>query len=792
MNKLKTFWPYALILIIGCLFFYPVFKGQIPFPGDLLVNDNPYITQGFLGYNAGGYPNKAQGTDVTKEIYPWRYFSINQLKNGNLPFWNPYNFSGNPQIANFQTAFFYPFNILYVFLPFNISWTFIIMLQPFLAALFMYLFLSKGLSVSKYASLIGGVAFGFSSYMTVWIEYGNIGSTLLWFPLVLLFVKRLYEKSTSFNFLVLTGIFSVSILAGYIQGVFYIYAISFLYFLFLLYSNKGKRIQYNKILLFFLSLFFPLALTFFQIYPTIGLFSDSTRGAYSLDQISKMLVPVWYWVTGFVPDFFGNPATRNYWYSGTYIETVMYSGVAVLFFAAYAVFKSKLPEKRFFSALTLLSLVFASNLPGIKFFYLLPIPMVSTTVPTRELNILILSIVVLGSLGIDYWLKEKDFKTKITFVFIFIYSVIWAAVYLLPKFTAIDPPNISVAKHNLILPTLLALVTVVSFYLKKVDKRVAATLVLIVVCFDLFYFFNKITPFSPQELVYPNTPIVSFLKQNAGINRFWGYGSGYIPSDYQSVDSTYSPEGNDPLHISSYGELLASSKTGKLPPVLPRPDANIAPGYGPDDLKNNPYRKTILDLLGVKYILNKQELADAWQQPDLTTFPVGQYTLVYKVYPWQVYENTNALPRFFLANNFKVENRNQILSSIYNKDTNLKNTILLDENPGINIDKNSNGEAKLLSYGSNELRFSTISNGNSLFFISDNYYPEWEAYIDGVKTKVLRADYTFRAVAVPSGKHTLVFSYNPVSFIRGLTVSAAGLGFLLITFFLIRFYEKKK
>jgi flagellar biosynthesis protein FliP len=186
MKKVIRFWPFILITIVVLVFFYPIFKGQIPFPGDLLVNTNPYRAQSFLGFAPNGYPNKAQGQDVISEIYPWRYFSVNQLKQGNIPFWNPYNFSGNPQLADFQTAVFYPLNFLYFLLPFNFSWTLIIMFQPFLAALFMYLFLRKGVGLKDFPAVIGGIAFGFSSYMTVWLEYGNIGSTILWLPLVLL------------------------------------------------------------------------------------------------------------------------------------------------------------------------------------------------------------------------------------------------------------------------------------------------------------------------------------------------------------------------------------------------------------------------------------------------------------------------------------------------------------------------------------------------------------------------------------------------------------------------------
>lgn len=782
---------YFLILAVVLLFFWPVFKGQIPFPGDLLINENPYKSLSVLGYSPGGYPNKGQGPDVIKEIYPWRYFSLSEFKKGSLPFWNPYNFSGNPQIANFQTGFFYPLNIIYLILPFNYAWTIIIMLEPLLAAIFMYLFLFKGLSLNKFASFIGGIAFGFSSYMTVWIEYGNIGSTILWLPLALLFTKRLYEKLTAVNFASLVTILFLSVLAGYIQGVFYIYTICFLYFTFLLLFGKTKSAGFKKIFVFLISLVFPILLTLFQLLPTLGLFLESTRGAYSLTQISKLLSPLEYWITVLVPDFFGNPATRNYWINGTYIERVMYAGVLITFFAIYGLIHSKSLGKRFFIALCAVSFVITTNIPGIKFLYLLPIPVISTTVPTRELSIFIFSVIVLGAMGIDYWLKEKKYKTKLTIIFVMAYGIIWFLVFLLPGFSSISSSSLAIAKHNLIFPTALALAAVFAFYLKKINKPASLVVITIIVCFDLLYFFNKITPFSPKELIYPKTPVISYLQKNAGINRFWGYGSAYISPNYQSVDGTYSPEGNDPLHIVSYGELLASSKTGASPLILPRPDANVAPGYGPDDLKNNFYRKRILDLLGVKYILHKQEMVDSWLQPDSTTFPQEQFTFAYKVYPWQVYENKGALPRFFIANNYKVESKKEILNSIYDKNTDLNKTVLLEENPGLNINNNSQGEVKLLSYRGNEIKFSTAAKGNSLLFLSDNYYPEWEAYVDGVKTKIYRADYTFRAVVVSKGTHEVIFSYHPANFILGLKISLIGFLLFLISFAGIKRYEKK-
>ncbi|MCL4418168.1 MAG: YfhO family protein, partial [Actinobacteria bacterium] len=374
MNKIKNFWPLILIGIIVLLFFFPIFKGNMPFPGDLLVNSNPYSSQSFLGYNPGGYPNKAQGADVITEIYPWRHFSIDQIKQGEIPFWNPHNFSGNPQIANFQTALFYPLNILYLILPFNLSWTLIIMLQPFLAGIFMFLFLKKGVGLKDFASFIGAVSFSFSSYMSVWIQYGNIGSTLLWLPLILLLIKNFVSKITALNFLILSLSLCMSFLAGYIQGVFYIYILSFLYYLYLVLQEKKKVKNLKKHILFLVAILTPVLITFFQILPTIQLFSDSTRGAYTLSQIEKNLSPIMNWITIVFPDFFGNPATRNYWLDGTYIERVLYPGSVVLLFAVFSVFnKIKITERKFFLVVGIISLVIATNFPFVKYLYLIPI-----------------------------------------------------------------------------------------------------------------------------------------------------------------------------------------------------------------------------------------------------------------------------------------------------------------------------------------------------------------------------------------------------------------------------------
>ena len=59
----------------------------------------------------------------------------------------------------------------------------------------------------------------------------------------------------------------------------------------------------------------------------------------------------------------------------------------------------------------------------------------------------------------------------------------------------------------------------------------------------------------------------------------------------------------------------------------------------------------------------------------------------------------------------------------------------------------------------------------------DNWYPGWEAWVDGGngprRVPVLRANYAFRAVALPPGNHQIHFRYRPPSFRIGLWLSIA-------------------
>ncbi|HEY9715207.1 MAG TPA: hypothetical protein V6C72_17180, partial [Chroococcales cyanobacterium] len=50
-----------------------------------------------------------------------------------------------------------------------------------------------------------------------------------------------------------------------------------------------------------------------------------------------------------------------------------------------------------------------------------------------------------------------------------------------------------------------------------------------------------------------------------------------------------------------------------------------------------------------------------------------------------------------------------------------------------------------------------------LFVLADQYYPGWQATVDGEVAPVLKANAFMRAVAVPAGDHTIAFTFKPRS-----------------------------
>ena len=120
--------------------------------------------------------------DHSDYFQPMRIYTAQHLRAGRLPLWNPYNASGEPWIANPQTAVFYPPAWLFLVLPFPIAYTSYLFVHALLLGIGGYrLFLRDA---TRLAAAGGAIALMFSGPVLSLLDVSNNYTTFAWLPLV--------------------------------------------------------------------------------------------------------------------------------------------------------------------------------------------------------------------------------------------------------------------------------------------------------------------------------------------------------------------------------------------------------------------------------------------------------------------------------------------------------------------------------------------------------------------------------------------------------------------------------
>lgn len=797
----KYLFPTGIIFLVTCLIFFKIFlKGLLPIPGDLLVSFYfPWYSGGWEGYNPWTTHKELLNADSIRQIYVWKEFALNELKKGQFPLWNPYTFSGQPLVANFQSSAFYPLNIVYVLTDARSAWIILIILQPFLGGLFMYLAL-KSFKVSTLASLFGSTAFMFSSYLITWMENGNIAHSYIWLPLAFYAVNSYFNAQRLKYIFVLILSLAMSILGGHPQTAIYIHMAVFIFWI---YKSKENNLQITKWLGLIILVFMgSVALTLVQLAPTIQFYRESPISLpFSKEVFDKFLLPYQNLLTFFASDFFGHPAAGNFW-SFSYGDFTPYFGVVPLIFSLWGVYR-KISQKltKFIIGLTLFFTLAAVNSPVSYLIKTLQVPIFDSTASARFMSISIFLLIILSAFGFEDFIKNlkntsylKRFLNFLSLLSI-IYIMMWAFAIFGAQFLNSSgnwQTNLAVTRRNLILPTVSYLVLLgLTFSLtasksfNKKGKTIAVGAIFSLTLLGGVYFSNKFLPVSPKEFIFPDHIIFNWLKNNAGLYRFHGSGTAHIDFNFPTHYQIYGAEGYDTLRFQRYAELLASGFNGKVPSSYLRSDAVFA------EVENG-YRKRLFELLGVKYLLDKEDNPRNASDWHYERFPNDKVKGIWQEGKFQVYERESVLPRVFLTTQYKVvKSDEEKISLIYNPDFDLR-TLILDEEPPIKIENNSREITipKIIKYDASEASFETGSTENSLLFLSDVYSKDIVATVDGLKTPVLQTHYALRSVAVQAGKHVVTFRYIPRSFYFGLYVSSSAL--ILLTFIALFTLKNKK
>ncbi|MDO8487668.1 MAG: YfhO family protein [Candidatus Curtissbacteria bacterium] len=786
--------------MLSFLIFWPIFLGKVNLNGNLLVS--------FYAPWGENLPFKNSGWDGLRIYFPFYKVTLDSIKGGQFPLWNPFAFAGHPHAADFQSAVFYPLNIFGLLMSQVVFWHFLRLTPTILASFFTFLYLrnlrfdnerhpeldsgsikmpkrvrhDRRVGLSKLASLFGAITFGFSPFILTWGEEVVMSPhSIIWLPLVLLGIDRFKESGKAKFLGVISFSLAVSFLGGYMQTTIYLCLFAGLYFL----LRFGRNVFSRRGLMIIGAFVFGALIAAIQLLPSAELYFRSARAQIALtDQLYGFLLPKETLVTYLVPDFFGHPATGNFFRPGAaqYYEGIMFAGVAALIFAVYAIFNNW--KNRFVLLLTgigIISILTTLDWPGARMFLKLPIPFLSTSIPNRILFVPAFCISILASYGFDLWQRTKGKKILgAVFLVGFLYLVLIGALLYFKtyKIAYFDPKKfhldfaLAVSFRNLVVPILVYAVCAFLIFLgqKRVSKRAVGFLIIIISFAHVFYFSQKYFSFSDEKYIFPQTPELNFIRENQGIWRTWGVGKATIQSNFASQLGIYAGDGYDSLNNKRYGEFTYAMQGGKLTDFIFRADAGAGLGNA-RELLANPNRRKLIDLLGTRLVITASDESKTMESFNFKkAFGGGIFS---------VFENQQVVPRVFLASNYeKITGDGQIITRLLADDFNMRQSLVLEKGSPISPQAGP-GSVEVLSYKSQEVIVKTKSDAPKLLFISDNFYPGWKAKVDGDETEIMRADYTFRAVPLTAGEHIVRFYFDSDSFKLGAVISLVSLGVLL-------------
>ncbi len=188
--------------------------------------------------------------------------------------------------------------------------------------------------------------------------------------------------------------------------------------------------------------------------------------------------------------------------------------------------------------------------------------------------------------------------------------------------------------------------------------------------------------------------------------------------------------------------------------------------------KNN---KEILNMLNVKYIIQRNDKGEevASVNPDV---------------------NGNA---WFITNLKTVKSNDDEMKALNKLDT---KTTAIGQNEfstktGYNAlyKVDSTATIKLEFNKPNYLKYTSNNTNDGFAVFSEMYYKNgWNATIDGKKVDILKVDFALRGLAIPAGKHTIEFKFEPQVVKTGSTISlVSSVGMLLLLVGGIYFDRKK-
>lgn len=728
------------------------------------------------------------GGDLSSFIYPIYVFAARWLKRGVIPLWNPHLYLGMPFAADNQSGLFYPINLLFFLIAPELTYETVELMavtHVFLAGLFTYLFLrdlpsprlfpgrgsrspagAQPPRIGRTAAVGGAMAYMFSDLFVIHPGNLNIIATATWLPLALLCFYRAIDRR-SWGWAVCSGIvLGVAALVGHAQMFLYVAITLGLYAAFRLYLGwrEGLKAAFVRAGQLALAGAVAFGLAALSLIPAYDMTRYTVRASMSYAQASDFALPPAGLVSLLVPGFFGR-GTGTFW--GPWLRTEMgYVGVLPLVLAAIAVALTfrHYPLTRFWLIVAGFGVFVAlgsySAMHG--WLYVL-VPMFrQLRVPARAIFAFDFAAAMLAAVGLDLLLHPLARRARRTLAALN-RGLLWiggglavAGVPLLghavivARMSPSDVQAQNVAAMGSLIFFLILLgagLGVLALRRHRLARRpTIGVLAVCLIAFDLISMgaYVEIEPNDPLT-GYSHDSALAFLRADPDVFRV---------ETAAEVQGGWAPDWTLLHEMDDFSGIWNPLRLGAY-------DVLTWAGIGRES--------SFYNLYNVKYFITSRDA------------PVpAHFEPVFEDGAGTIYRNTHVLPRAFMVYRAQVIGGDiAALNVVRGSDFDPGTEIVLKKGGSarpLDVDP-GDGErgVEIVGRGPNHLDFQVTTPVEGYLFVSEMWLPGWVAYVDGEPQEVLKADYTFRALYVPPGRHAIHMVYRPRPWFVGLGLTLATL-----------------
>lgn len=262
---------------------------------------------------------------------------------------------------------------------------------------------------------------------------------------------------------------------------------------------------------------------------------------------------------------------------------------------------------------------------------------------------------------------------------------------------------------------------------------------------------------SPEQNVFAATDVVQFLKSDASMYRICDLTQS-VPANWWAYHFIESVGGYSSAKMRVYQDMLDVAAPG--------PGREPVPG---NSMILNPF---LWNLLNVKYIVSDRPL-----------YPGIEPTFQSQEMGVMVYRNDESLPRAWFVDTLRVESdRRTLLENLRDGTFDARRVAYVEKSfDGMSaLGTDSTSSATVKERSNHRLVLSTTSSAAQMLVVSEMFYSEWKATIDGKPAETIKTNFLLRGVPVPAGRHTVEFRFESPSFEQGRTISLAANGITLL------------